>query len=424
MDLWEIRAFLEEANQEELNPNLTGCKAPTHIKERIPAEIGGDVVPINEYDISEKGLPSNIDDPRGLVEPLDAVETKEQMFKEAVDQEGFEKFAWYVPFHFAPHKFGIYITEIGIQLLGNLLFAWSRDLDKLKKASSDSGFHTDTALDGLEGFDEIKDAFELAVEIYRRHEEFHHQVELLSSYLEDVNNQEYYVDYYRDIYQPSFPEKECLEETLANAFVHRSRACKNRAPSDIIFDLLFYLSTELQPPAYAAYDTVLDDQSSHRGRLMKSIIELDKSYLENSSTKIKDRLQISDIIPLGRPLTGGEVPVPIYIVESKHSPKSIAYFRQIQLETDYEIIKTNKWESKLKDVDKNLSRLAKNIIPKLKNNINHSGIEWKWCEGNVCYGRLNQQYRFVARRYDKENRIELIDFGHHDLPKKYGCHSS
>lgn len=422
MDIEEIRTFLEEYGQYELNPNLRGADPPDYLIDRIPREHGENIIPLDEYDIQQKGSPTNIDDPGGLISPLDEVESKERIWTEAVETEGFETYAWYVPFHFSPQQYGIYIREEGLQLLGNLLFAWSQDSHKLRMASLNAEIATDTHPDDFQPFDNIADAITLALEIFRRHEAFHYQVELLSAYLEDAMNETCYVHYSRDIYQPTYPEETCLEETLANASVYRSQACINRAPSGDVFRLLFHLSTESQPPAYAAYETVLGNLYNHRGQLMKAVVEGEISYLEEDPRGYSDVLHIGKTMPVGRPLDGGAVPVPIYIVESKRVPDSLAYFQQIQLETDYDIQKTEDWETALENADETLRQYAQNLIPKLEKNVYHSGFEWEPCGGDLWYGRLNQQYRFVARRYDQDERIELVDFGPHDLPQEYGCY--
>lgn len=112
----------------------------------------------------------------------------------------------------------------------------------------------------------------------------------------------------------------------------------------------------------------------------------------------------------------------MYIIESDRTPENIAYFDVVQLETDYNIVTTAEWDDSYRKADGTMEQYADNLIAKLQRNVNHSGFNWRRCAGGLQYGRLNQQFRFVARRDDAEERIEIVDFGQHDLPKEYGCY--
>lgn len=420
MEIWEIREFLAADSIEELNPNVQGAEIPNRLKEKIPAEIGREYTPLSTFDLDERtaSIRHDITDQIG---PLDRIERKESIWTDAVGDNGFESYAWYVPFHFSPHRHGIYIREEGIQLLGHLLYYWSSNPDQLRHASIASGVAVETHVDDLESLDSVKQGIELALEILVRHEWYHYQIELLTAYLEDARDEMHYVTYWQHIYDPVFPDSPCLEETLANAYVYRSHACANIAPSRDMFRLLFHISTLSQPPAYTAYYTALGDAFDEKNQqLMKAILERDPLYIETNPTDIADLLYLGERLPLGTSIRQG--PVPIYIIESEWTPSSLHYFSYVQLETDYEIHQTMTWHDSLKKADPNLKQYAENIVSKLEHNANHSGLNWKHCGGNLWYGRLSQKYRFIAQRDEKENRIDLIDFGGHDIPSDYGCY--
>jgi len=103
-------------------------------------------------------------------------------------------------------------------------------------------------------FESVQAACELALEILLRHEWYHHQTELLATYLEDVAGEMLYRDYVGGSVSTGASRKDCLEESLANAYVARSRACMRRAPSTPAFHTLFEYSTRFQPDAYRAYE--------------------------------------------------------------------------------------------------------------------------------------------------------------------------
>lgn len=420
MEIWEIREFLAAGSLEELNPNVRGAEPPDRLKGRIPAEFGPEITPLNIYDLDERTSPDRVES-TDQIGPLDRTERKESIWTDAVGDDGFESYAWYVPFHFSPHRHGIYVREEGLQLLGHLLYSWSMNPDRLRRARINSGVAAETHVDDFESLDSVKEGIELALEILLRHEWYHYQIELITAYLEDARGETHYADYWQNIYDPTFPDSSCLEETLANAYAYRSRACANIAPSRDVFRLLFHISTQSQPPAYAAYYNALDDAFSVKNRqLMKAIVERDQSYLDTDPTEIADLLYLGERLPLGTSIRQG--PVPTYIIESDRTPSSLLYFSFVQLETDYDIHQTTTWQDSLNKADPTLKQYAEKLVPKLEQNANHSGLNWEHCGGNRWYGRLSQQYRFVARRHEQENRIELVDFGGHDLPSDYGCY--
>lgn len=420
MEIRDVREFLAADSPEELSQFVRGAESPDRLKERIPVEFGPKTIPLDRYDLDEK-TNSKRDGSDDRVGPLDRTEQKESMWMDAVGDEGFERYAYYVPFHFSPRHHGIYIHEEGLQLLGHLLYSWSRDSDRLRQARIDSGVATETHTDDFEPLSSLKDGIELALEIFLRHEWYHYQIELLTGYVEDARDETHYVDYWQKIYDQTFPDSSCVEETLANAYAYRSRACANITPSGDLFRLLFHISTQSQPPAYATYYTALADSFKVKNRqLMKAIVEQDQSYLDTDSPELADLLYLGGRLPMGTSIRQG--PVPINIIESDQTPPSLHYFSFVQLKTDYDIQQTPTWKDSLDKADPTLKQYAEKLIPKLEANAKHRGLNWTPCGGNRWYGRLSQQYRFVAHRYEDENRIELVDFGGHDLPSDYGCY--
>jgi hypothetical protein len=421
MDIDTVRFFLENYDSPEPNPNVVGPGLPPWLRDRVPEQRGPGIRPLAEYDLDQRLSDTEVN-PDTTVGPSEPAAEIEGIWTDATGTDGFEAYAWYVPFHFAPQRYGIYIREDGLRLLARLLYTWSRDHDTIRQTRLNTGIAASTPASEFPALDSIRTAFDLALEIFLRHEWMHHQVELLAAYLEDASGDVCYPSYHHDVYAPTHPGAACVEETAANAAVYRSRACANLAPSQDLFQLLFHKSTEAQPPGYAQYRRAIGDRFGEVcGHLMRAVLDGDGSRLTDlSRAGSAGGLHLGQRLPLDTAIRRS--PVPIYIIESERAPSSIAYFNFIELATDYDIETTERWEDSLATADGSLRERAEKLVPKLEENVNHSGFEWKPCGGNLRYGRLSKKYRFVARRYDEEKRIELVDFGDHELPTEYGCY--
>ncbi len=425
MDIEHVRQFLDGYDRGNQYFDLPESELPDWLRDRVPNEQGADVTPFDEYDFKSRTSPGMDIDSDNTVTAVERREEKEQIWTEATEEEGFEAYAWYVPFHFSPRRFGIYVREEGLQLLSHLLYAWNYDPDVLHLAQLNTGIATSTPPDDLPTFSEFHEAARLALEILLRHEWYHHQVELMTAYLEDAQEKMLYEEYHTEMYEDQFPDGDCIEEALANAYVFNSRACANRAPSQDVFRLLFHLSTESQPSAYRAYHTVLGDEFRDRGgQLAKAIVTQDSSVLESHLCGSPEILHLGQRLPLDTNLHSqlGRTGVPLYVIGSNRTPQSIAYFDVVQLETDYEITTTSQWEDSYAEADGTLTQYADNVAEKLESNVNHSGFNWRRCRGDLQYARMNEQFRFVVRRDDDEKSIELVDFGDHELPTEYRCY--
>lgn len=86
------------------------------------------LIPLSEYNLKQRT--SGTPDEEGYVPGPQAGDELVGLWRGIVDEEGFDSVAWYVPFHFSVDEYGIYVTERGIQVLGNLLFNWSHGQEK------------------------------------------------------------------------------------------------------------------------------------------------------------------------------------------------------------------------------------------------------------------------------------------------------
>lgn len=438
----QAREFLDwyDSGGEE-PPEIHDQQPPTWLVDRHPwinqnAQPNGTLIRISDYNIKQRTEEEPESD-----EYLTGVQAADELledWQEVVDVEGFDAIAWYVPFHYSTNHYGIYVTEEGLQSLGNLLYIWSHGKAKPErydiKFSASGG---DTALEAdtedivpqykQEPLESIEAALELALEILLRHEWYHHQTELFATYLEDLTDQMLYKEYTEDAYRSTYPEEDCIEESLANAYVARSRACMERAPSANAFRTLFEYSACYQPEAYRKYGRFSGQDFRLGARHLAHILQT--ADPENISDSIGDparQTHLGTRHPFDTSITRaiGSRRLPVYIVQPRSPTPHLEYFERIALETNYEVIYTSDFEKKYEKADKTVQQRVDRAIEKLETNVNMGGFNWRNCRTGYQYVRINDQMRMIVDRDDTIEKIELIDFDtDHDLPREYGCYN-
>jgi len=438
----QIRAFLRwyEGDGEE-PPVVPDQQPPPWLVDRHPwlapdEELDARLVPLSDYDIKERttGNPDGDDYIPGPQAGDELVDT----WRGTVNQEGFDSIAWYVPFHYSADQYGIYVTERGVQVLGNLLFNWSHGQQKPMVA--DITFSTDDGEFPLQAdihnaapdytsapFESVQAACELALEILLRHEWYHHQTELLAAYLEDFANEMLYRDYMEQAYRPARPGTDCLEESLANAYVARSRACMRRAPSTPAFHTLFEYSTRFQPDAYRAYDRFTGQDFRVGGRHLAHLVQT--ADATDAAASLGDRSQqtlLGSRLPFDTSIARATSTrrIPVYVVQPRSPTPNLEYFKYVALETDYNIHRTDDFEKNYKQADNTVRERVDRAVEKLETNVDMPGFNWRNCRTGYQYVRINEQMRMIVDRDDSINEVKLVDFDtDHDLPREYGCYN-
>jgi mRNA-degrading endonuclease RelE of RelBE toxin-antitoxin system len=397
--------------------------------------------PLSEYNIERRADPeaARLDDRARddqLISGADNIDQVAERWRDTIEDEGFEAIAWYVPFHFDTQRYGIYIDETGLQFLGTLLYEWSHDYTapnpNAQNKTNRSGL-TDTGSDegqdgGYDGepFASRAQAFECALEILLRHEWYHHQVEIFATQLEDVIDDMLYRDYHTDWYQQTYADTSCLEESLANAYVERSRACHNRAPSAAAFRGLLRRTTEGAPDAYREYERFTGQQFREGGKILAYLLQQPDLDPVRLSGQEKFQRSLGGQLPfetnIRRVVDNGRLPV--YILQEPSPTPSLSYFKIVQLETNYDITLSETFEHAYESADGSIKKRVDNTIGKLERSIHLFGFKWQKCKGRYWYLRVNDQFRMIADRDDGKKRIELIDFNtNHDFPEEYGCYT-
>lgn len=349
----------------------------------------------------------------------------------AVSEEGFEAFAWYTPFHYTQRHWGICIKEDGLKILTNLFFGLSRGRNPTitQQALSGGDSSAEYPFDG-EPISSRRDAAKLALEVLLRHEWMHYQVEVFATYLEDLYDTALYTQYMEDAYQANFAGSNCIEESVANAYVANSAAVRKFVPPGTFNDL-FELSTLSQPEAYRKYDRFTGDKLKTGCRHLAYLIR--NPGTENISAEIGDpekQIAIGDQLPLDRDISQaikqGRIPVNILKPESER--REVYSYKAISLDdfyTDYEIIRSESFNKAYNKADGSIRDRISTQIEKLRESIHHTGFNWRSCKNGFSYLRINNQYRMIARRDDQAQKITLIDFStDHSLPKDYGCYTN
>jgi len=422
-------------------PRIPDQQPPGWLVDRHPwinpnANPERNLIPISDYDI--KNRTDEEPDSDEYILGTQAADDLVEDWRGTVDGDGFDAIAWYVPFHYSMEHYGIYVTEDGLQRLGNLLYIWSHGRAKPERydmtftvSGGDTPIEADTE-DIVPEYDHdpiesIQAALDLALEILLRHEWYHHQTELLATYLEDLADEMVYKDYMEQAYRPTHSEEDCIEESLANAYVARSRACMGRSPSADAFRTLFEYSTCYQPEAYREYGRFTGQDFRLGGRHLARLLQTaDPTDISESIGNPRRQTHLGTRHPLDmsihRAITARRMPV--YIIQPRSPTPHLEHFKYVTLETDYEVIPTPDFEKKYEKADGDVRKRVDNAIGKLERNVELPGLRWKSCSNGLQYVRVNDQMRMIVDRDDSIDEIELIDFDtDHDLPKKYGCYN-
>jgi len=416
---------------------------PDWIRDRIPPrrlddDSQSETIAYPDYDIDEifdyennPNLPSvaDLEEDRALTE--DELDLLVDQYSDMVGEQGFEALAWYVPFHYATRDWGIYIKEEGIKILANLFYAWShgRATGNVRVTVSSGGATAAHTFDG-DPIPSRRTAAKLALEVLVRHEWFHHQVELLATYLEDLYERPLYRPYMENAYRTHFADEDCIEESLANAYVARSQAVRKHPPTGI-FNSLFAAAALRQPEAYRRYERFGGDNfQTGCQHLAYQLVTPGTDAISAKIGDIDHQFVIGDRLPFEQNISQAAErgQVPITVLRPERRRRSVYYFKTISLDdfyTDYDIIRSDSFERAYNKADGSIKQRVDSQIDKLRESIHHSGFEWRPCEGGLSYLKINDQYRMIARRNDPAEEIELIDFStDHDLPKEYNCYKN
>lgn len=147
--------------------------------------------------------------------------------------------AWYCPVHFFGHGWGIYIREGCI----------------LSCAVEIAGFVNWAAV-RAPILEIIRQLLRSAFYAFFLHEQFHHKVESFGLRLLVAAGRDRYRPYKANVYRPTYPTRDCLEESLANAESYRrlgESRYMQRLDNAILGGLHQYLRNSIpaQPASYA-----------------------------------------------------------------------------------------------------------------------------------------------------------------------------
>jgi hypothetical protein len=386
------------------------------------------LIPYTDYEIRIGGSDDDLDSKTDHFRIEDAIGTVERAWDELIEEHGLDCFSTYIPFHEDQEESGIYIRQQGIRFLGHLLYQWSRAAAKADTPEKQAEILRENRLQESNqllfeppAFDSVEEAVQLAQEIIVRYQWFHHQIELLSAYIEDTTGESCYQEYRERLTNdqstgPSLPER------LAVASVFRSSACANKAPESIGSRVLIYRAFS---PRFQSFQQLNEDATS---RFKQDCREL-AAELSSIATSEHPRSVyggFGEQLPFSRdPFAASPDQVPIYITRNEFDSDNGTYGKGIPLDEDWEIDCASDWEKTYDKVDNTLQNRADNAISKLEDNVRHGGFNWKPCQpDDQFYFRLNKQLRGIAKIDNQDQKVTLIDFGKHEEPQDFGCYSS
>ena len=181
-----------------------------------------------------------------------------------LEDEGFDYLAWYVPLHQnGPDAWGIYFHGPRMVRFGQQLRAQLGEPD-------------------------LQPVMTKAVSAVLHHERFHFLVELFATQAEQVCQRAVYEPYKTGVYRPSFPGRECIEESLANAYSitrrYSTRDLHHTSPQELRDALR--RSCDMGPPAYSEYKRYIDPGMNHSGspsRLLRGYCGLLAEMIRDAS---------------------------------------------------------------------------------------------------------------------------------------------
>lgn len=428
----EVREYLSRYHQGTVpNPKSSdsGQNSASLIFERqrdITSTADEHLIPIDDYEIRIKGPDDNLDSKRNYFRIQDSIGIIERAWDELVEEHGLDCFSTYVPFHEDEDESAIYIRQQGIRYLGHLLYNWSRatakaDTPERQADALESNRLQDSnqLLFEQAAFESVEEAVELAQEIIVRYQWFNHQIELLSAYIEDTTGESCYQEYRNTSNQKTEPS---LSERLAVAYVFRSSACANKAPNSISSRVLIHRAVSSQ---FDSFQSLTKDSTLHFREDCRELTSELSSIAGNTHHRSVYG-GLGEQLPFNRnPYSATPNRVPIYITRNEFNSDNGTYGNGIPLDEDWEIDCDSGWEKTYGKVDNTLQNRADNAISKLEDNVRHGGFNWKPCQPeDQFYFRLNRQLRGIAKIDNQNQKITLIDFGKHEEPKDFGCHSS
>ncbi|MFC6939140.1 hypothetical protein ACFQE8_04070 [Salinirubellus sp. GCM10025818] len=399
------------------------------VRKRQQSTVGtsdGHVIPIADFEFRIEGEDDRHgDDPR-FVRYEDAIPFVEKEWDLLIEQYGLNGVSTYVPFHEDLGTYGIYIQQRGIRHLGHLLYHWSRvgSLTTTREEATEFLLENDLQngdrlFRGDPQFETLEDAFALAQEVLVRHQWFHHQFELLAAHVEDAANTLYYPAYHQQ-YLSVDAIATAPEEALANAYVARSQACAAKAPSGLYQPLLrrALAGRQSNSPSFTDY---INDFPAGCYEASRYLLAGGATSPAQRGTALARELVFETDIPSAVPSR-----ISVYFTRSEPDSDNSSYAPGVgPLDQTYTISRDKKWKKAYRKADGTLKNLADGIEDKAKNKPRTLDKKGQG-QGpkNQFYGYLNNNKRYIYEIDNSKEHIHLLEFGDHDLPRKYGLYKS
>jgi hypothetical protein len=422
----KIRDFLDRYHSDEVFENISPPKEsespPDRIRDKQDVTTGiqdEHVIPIDSFEFRTDGDDRYEDNPR-YVKYEDVIGVVEASWDDAVEEYGLNSVSNYLPFHEDEEEYGIYIQQRGIRTLGHLLYQWSRvgNLTETKEEATEFLLNKDFQngdylYEGEPQFDSLEDALDLAQEIILRNQWFHHQIEILASYAEDIDDTPIYPKYHQNNLALS-EIGDSTEEVIANQYVFKSRACSNRAPDGLYEPLILRATGAHRLRHQRAYDRNFSE-GCHR--ISQELIQ------RNSGISLSKELVFDTDVRSAIPSR-----ISAYITRRESDPDTGTYANdEHPIDQSYDIQYTDKWEKKYEKADSTIKdNVDSSVIDKIRESP-ASVISNRKGEGegetNLYYCDVEGGIRFVFKLKRAERTFELVDFGDHDgVPRRHNLH--
>ena len=397
-------------------PIPDGVKPPSTIRDQqrtIGWPVDQHVIPRADYEHRLRDVTPGRDEVRAE-EILHILEAE---WDTAVSIYGLDGVTGYIPFHTDEALYGIYISQRCIRRLGHLLDGWARTLTTDPDTAIDSIYldagensHTSSP------FNSLTQAFDLAEELLVRYRWIDHQLELLAAHLADFTGTIAYDKYHRQYRRLNADAMVTRYQLMRQ--LERSAACRRLAPTGLYDSLLQRMT--------AAFTTSRDipqaSSESPQGLLRQ---EVGKMTAEFDISANNPGGFIADELPFRRLDRCVPNRIAVYITRREPDPDVGTITNQPGIHSlDPEprpIRRSKEFQRSYRKAEGTLKRDVDDTIEGIRNRFKHQ--TWKGLSigpKDKRYIDITESKRMVVQIDEETKEVTLLDFGDHDIPRKYG----
>ena len=421
MNLVDCRNFLYryssgESYKQHGGPLQDGVSPPKEFKNHQtavgwPADMH--VIPRDKYEHRLEDVTPGT----GEVRAEEIVSFLEAEWDTVVGAYGLDAVTAYIPFHIDEKSYGIYIPQRCIRSLGHLMYGWAEKLTAEPDIPPEF-IYLDAGVDTISQspFESLTQAFDLAEELLIRYRWADHQLELLAANLADFTGIDAYSVYHDDNRRHDADNIATLYRLLRQ--LERSTACRRISPSGLYDPLIRRMTAAFTADGKLSH---LRDESAQT--LYQEEVSMLSIAFDIATTNSEGFF--ADNLPFRRLNRCVPNRIQVYITRREGDPDYGTITNRPgmhSLELKKRPIKrTEKFKRSYRQADGTLKRDIDRLVKEIRNRFEYQ--TWK----GMSFGPKDKRYiditgskRLIVQIDDQSKEVTLVEFGPHDLPRKYG----